>query len=110
MRALFAIGLAAACLALPGCGPSNSAPQGGVDSAPSQATGVDAGRSERQRQLEFLNRIRQADPQFQTIQKAVLNENNELALILNRNVQMDAIAPLMRPMLTQMATEFPGKI
>jgi len=109
MRAVLAIGLAVAFLALPGCGPSNSAPQGGGGSAASQAGGAGAGSSERQRQVEFLNRIRQADPQFQTIQRAVLNEKNELGLILNRNVQMDSIAPLMRSMLTQMATEFPGQ-
>jgi hypothetical protein len=58
---------------------------------------------------EFLNRIRTADPQFQTIQRAVLNEQNELGIILNRNVDMESIPALMRSLLAQMAKEFPGQ-
>jgi hypothetical protein len=56
-----------------------------------------------------LNRIRQADPSYQTIQKAVLNENNELGLILGRSVQLDSIPALMRTMLTRMGQEFPNQ-
>lgn len=63
----------------------------------------------RERQAAFLNRIRQSDPRFETIQRAVLNENNELGLILSRNVEMDSIPVLMRSMLTEMAREFPGQ-
>ena len=63
----------------------------------------------RQQQAAFLNRIRQSDPQFQTIQKAVINEQNELGLVLNRNVDLESIRPLMQTMLTQMAREFPGQ-
>ena len=63
----------------------------------------------REQQAAFLNRIRQSDPQFETIQKAVLNEQNELGLVLNRNVDLESIRPLMRTMLTQMAREFPGQ-
>ena len=68
-----------------------------------------AGSSQRQRQTDFLNRIRQADPQFKTIDRALLNEQNELGLILNRNVSMDSVPALMRAMLAQMAKEFPGQ-
>src|SRR5262245_60779340 len=54
-----------------GCGPSGSSPQqGGSDPVANQSYGT--GSSQRQRQAEFLNRIRQSDPQYQTIQKAVL--------------------------------------
>ena len=67
------------------------------------------GGSQRQRQADFLNRIRQADPQFKTIDRAVLNGQNELGLILNRSVPMDSIPPLMRTMLAQLAKEFPGQ-
>ena len=67
------------------------------------------GGSQRQRQAEFLNRIRQADPQFKTIDRAVLNDRNELGLILDRSVAMDTIPALMRTMLTQLAKEFPGQ-
>lgn len=71
--------------------------------------GRSAGQPSRERQAELLNRIRQADPRFQTIEKAVINENNELGLILSRNVNMDDIPSLMRSMLTEMAKEFPGQ-
>ncbi len=63
----------------------------------------------KQRQVDFLNRIREADPQGRTIDRALLNEQNELGLILDRSVEMDKIPALMRTMLTQMAREFPGE-
>lgn len=67
----------------------------------------DARQDFKQRQLAFLNRIRDADPQQRTIDRAMLNEQNELGLILDRNVEMNRIPDLMRTMLTQMAREFP---
>jgi hypothetical protein len=76
---------------------------------PSSDSLGNAGGSQRQRQAEFLNRLRQADPQFKTIDRAVLNEQNELGLILDRSVSMDDIPALMRTMLAQMAKEFPGQ-
>ena len=63
----------------------------------------------RTRQLAFLDRIREADPQQRTIERALLNEQNELGLILDRSVEMDKIPQLMRTMLAQMAKEFPGQ-
>jgi hypothetical protein len=63
----------------------------------------------KQRQIAFLNRIRKADPQHQTIERAVFNQQNELALILNRSVEMDKIPALMRSMLAQMARAFRGQ-
>jgi hypothetical protein len=63
----------------------------------------------KQRQAAFLNRIRAADPQQTTIDRALLNEQNELGLILDRRVEMDKIPDLMRTMLTQMTREFPGE-
>ena len=63
----------------------------------------------KQRQLAFLNRIREADPQQRTIERAMLNEQNELGIILDGNVGMDRIPDLMRMMLTEMAREFPGQ-
>ena len=63
----------------------------------------------KQRQVAFLNRLRAADPQGRTIDRALLNEQNELGLILDRSVEMDKIPALMRTMLTQMAREFPGE-
>ena len=61
----------------------------------------------KQRQAEFLNRIRAADPEHRTIDRAMLNEQNELGLILDRTVEMDRVPDLMRSILTQMAREFP---
>jgi hypothetical protein len=63
----------------------------------------------KQRQVSFLNRIREADPRARTIDRALLNEQNELGLVLDRSVAMDRIPALMRTMLTQMAGEFPGE-
>jgi hypothetical protein len=74
-----------------------------------EPSGVARGSSTKERQLEFLNRIREADPQSTTIQRAVMNQENELGLVLGRNVEMDSIPPLMRSMLSQMAREFPGQ-
>jgi hypothetical protein len=69
----------------------------------------DARQDFKQRQLAFLNRIRDADPQQRIIDRAMLNEQNELGLILDRNVEMNRIPDLMRTMLTQMAREFPDQ-
>lgn len=69
-----------------------------------------AGASElKQRQIAFLNRLRAADPQQTTIDRALLNEQNELGLILDRRVEIDKLPQLMRTMLTQMAQEFAGE-
>ena len=63
----------------------------------------------KQRQVDFLNRIRAADPDHRTIDRAMLNEQNELGLILDRTVEMDKVPELMRTILGQMAREFPGQ-
>ena len=75
----------------------------------SNSASAAGGHELRQRQADFLNRIRTADPQQRTIDRALLNEQNELGLILDRSVEMDKIPDLMRSMLTQMAREFPGQ-
>jgi hypothetical protein len=100
-----------AFLLLAGCGQVPQTPRGGGDVPSSQTYdgGAGAGENQGQRQVEFLNRVRGSDPQYQTIQKAVLNENNQLGLILSRNVELDSIPRLMRAMLTRMASEFPGE-
>jgi hypothetical protein len=63
----------------------------------------------RLRHVAFLHRLRQADPRYQTIEKAVLNEQNELGAIVNRPVEMEAVRPLMKTLLTQIAKAFPGQ-
>ncbi len=67
------------------------------------------GQAQEQAKLSFLKRIRDADPQYNTIERALMNERNELGIILSRNVAMDDIPTLMRSLLKQMAAEFPGE-
>ena len=67
------------------------------------------GQAQEQAKLTFLKRIRDADPQYNTIERALMNERNELGIILSRNVAMDDIPTLMRSLLKQMAAEFPGE-
>ena len=88
-------------------GPQGTEPWRWDGPAPVQAQSQPAASDLRQRQVEFLHRLRQADPRYQTIDKAVLNEQNELGVILNRQVEMDAVRPLMKTLLTQMAKAFP---
>jgi hypothetical protein len=89
--------------------PQGAVPVGWYGPAPVQAQGRATSSERRQRQVAFLHRLRQADPRYQTIEKAVLNEDNELGVILNRQVEMEAVRPLMKTLLTQMAKAFPGQ-
>ena len=74
-----------------------------------RATQPEGTQDLKQRQMAFLNRIREADPQQRTIDRALINEQNELGLILDRSVDMQKIPDLMRTMLEQMAREFPNQ-
>jgi hypothetical protein len=100
------LGLVLLC---PVWGPHGAAPSRWYGPAPVQAQGRPAASDLRQRQVAFLHRLRQADPRHQTIEKAVLNEQNELGVILDRKVEMEAVHPLMKTLLTQMAKAFPGQ-
>lgn len=62
-----------------------------------------------QRRAELLNRIRAADPQEQTIVRALLNENNELGLVLSRKTNLDDVPKLLRTMLAELDRTFPGQ-
>ena len=90
-----------------GWGPHAAAPFGEYSPLPVQARSAEDGRELRQRQIAFVHRIRQADPRYETIEKAILNEQNELGVILHRHVEMEAVRPLMKTLLTQMAKAFP---
>lgn len=100
-----------ACAILVGCdvAPPNTASAPSTPSSNPQAPAGAGSRELKQRQADFLNRIRAADPQQRTIDRALLNEQNELGLILDRSVEMDKVPDLMRSMLTEMAREFPGQ-
>ena len=96
------IGLSA-CEAAP---PPASLPSGDLElRVAAQSTQGDL----KQRQIAFLNRIRKADPERRTIERALFNDQNDLGLILNRSVELDKIPALMRTMLAQMARAFPGQ-
>lgn len=88
-----------------GGGPTGVGWVGGLGAPLLQAQEV--GTASRQRQVAFLQQLRDADPRYQTIDKAILNEQNELGVILDRQVEMDAVRPLMRTLLTHMAKAFP---
>ncbi len=109
LATLASISLLGGSLFLAGC----DAPVSPPPVTPSEQVTRDSPRSQplagRQRQMEFLNRIRRADPKGSTIERALLNEQNELGLLLNRSVPMAKIPELMRSILTQMAREFPGQ-
>jgi hypothetical protein len=97
-----------------GCGPSAiEQPQGAsgppADYQTGRGAGVGNSASPRERQTAFLQRIRNTDRQFRTIERALFNERNELGVVLDRSVEIDAIPQLMRSLLTQMAREFPGQ-
>ena len=75
----------------------------------SSAAQPDAQGNLKQRQIAFLKRIRKADPEHRTIERALFNEQNDLGLILSRTIELDKIPALMRSILTQMARAFPGQ-
>lgn len=62
-----------------------------------------------ERRAQLLNRIRAADPRQETIERALLNEKNELGLVLSRQTNMDDVPKLMRAMLAEMDKSFPGQ-
>ena len=62
-----------------------------------------------QKRAEFLNRIRAADPNKETVERALLNERNELGLIVNRKTNLDDLPKLSRAMLAQLDQSFPGQ-
>lgn len=102
------IGQIGALAILSGCDVSVSTPPVAQDQQRSSHRRIETDNL-KQRQADFLNRIRAADPQYRTIDRAMLNEKNELGLILDRSVEMNKVPALMRTVLTQMAREFPGQ-
>lgn len=96
-----------------GCGgnESSDANSSRPSSTAPSARSAEAGnlRSVEERRAALLNRIRSSDPQKVTIERAIINERNELGLILSRQTNLDDMPRLMKAMLTQMAEDFPGQ-
>lgn len=86
-------------------------PLASTPAPPSQETSAiqTTAGGQRGKQAAFLNQIRSADPGARTIDRAILNEQNELGLVLDRSVELEKIPALMRLMLTKMAAQFPGE-
>lgn len=103
LATLVALGALAA-----GCGRQDTAlrSQSG-ESGESRTASAPAQAAQAQR-AELLNRIKAADPDGTTIQRALLNERNELGLILSRQTNLDDIPKLMRVMLAELDKAFPG--
>ncbi|MEO7724103.1 MAG: hypothetical protein ABIU29_05360, partial [Chthoniobacterales bacterium] len=98
----FFVALVVACGLVVGCdAPSTVSPTSPTADREPEAR-LSPAPALRQRQMAFLDRIRTADPESKTIERALLNEQNELGLILNRSVPLDKIPPLMRSIMTQM--------
>jgi len=108
------VGFAVLAVGVTACNPGHPSPRSqsasGTNSAPSSIRDVPpADGATRARQAAFLNRIRQADPKNQAVQRAILDEQNRLGLILNDNVDLNSVPALMKTLLTQMAKEFPSQ-
>lgn len=117
-RSLAFVGVAALGLGLAGCGKQQPARSSTTDfpvtdaSVPRGARSVSSsstGASAEQRRAELLKRIRAADPQQATVQRALLNEHNELGLVVNRQTNLDDLPKLMKAMLAELDRTFPGQ-
>jgi hypothetical protein len=98
---------------LPGTGDNDLAVRGGLFTAvrtlgepSSDATGRAsqpiAGPEFKQRQIAFLNRVpTPPDPQQRVIDRAMLNDQNELGLILDRSVEMNRSPELLHTLVAQ---------
>ncbi len=60
-----------------------------------------------QQQRTCLNRIRQSDGLNSTIDRTLLDEQNQLGVVLFSTVTPDKVPALMRTVMTEMAQEFP---
>ncbi|HXA08442.1 MAG TPA: hypothetical protein VNW28_00580 [Chthoniobacterales bacterium] len=61
-----------------------------------------------QQQWTCLNRIRQRDGLNSTIDRTLLDEQNQLGVVLFSTVTPDKVPALMRTVMTEMAQEFPN--
>lgn len=60
-----------------------------------------------QRQWTYLNRIRQGDAFYTSIDRTLRNDQNEIGVVLTSRVPADQVPDLMRKVMTEMAQEFP---
>ena len=60
-----------------------------------------------QRHRTYLNRIRQSDALNTSIDRTLLDDQNQLGIVLSSSVTPDKVPALMRKVMTEMAHEFP---
>jgi hypothetical protein len=89
LLAMATIMLGGSLLFLGACSPRSEPAVNPPQAQQSPASQPITGPEFKQRQIAFLNRIRDADPQQRVIDRAMLNEQNELGLILDRSVEMN---------------------
>lgn len=61
------------------------------------------------KQEQFLARIQQATLGNNVIHDARMNGDDELGVVLDKQVKLDQLRPLMTTLLREMRDEFPGK-
>lgn len=105
-RRTAAIGAGLLTLLVFGCDQSgDEKPQPGK-SVPSATAGRTAPTSTRQER--FLARIQQAAAGNHVIRTARMNGDNELGVVLDKQVELNQVKPLLTTLLKEMRSEFPG--
>ena len=106
-------------LVLAGCGkaPEATPPQAMVTPGPTKSAELDeqlkaalreAGDGKlKVREAIFLNRLKKQDPAHPIIDRAMITEQNELAVVMNNGVEADKIPDVMKSVMEKMAQEFP---
>lgn len=107
----------AVALLLAGCGQQSSNDSArGRQASPTAARNTSASggavsdqETNDERRAALLNRIRAADPKKSTIERALLNDQNELGLILSRETNLEEVPKLLKAMIVEMDQSFPGQ-
>ena len=105
-RQTVAIGAGLLTLLAVGCdqpGDEKSQPGKSVPSTAASPTVSPSTRQER-----FLARIQQAAVGNNVIRTARMNGDNELGVVLDKQVELAQVRPLLTTLLREMRTEFPG--
>lgn len=101
-----ALALMASCDQRSSQAPPPPKPPAVAQQGPSAPAAQSDGPGQQQR---FLARIRQASAGNGVIRDARLNQNNELGVVLDTQVKLDQVRPLMTTLLKEMRDEFPGR-
>lgn len=92
-----------------GCGEQSPPPLPTQAPAAYPGPGAAGGGRAMSRQEQFLSRIRQANSGNNVIRDARMNGESELGVVLDTQVKLDQVRPLMTTLLKEMRDEFPGR-